>query len=65
MEELTREERVRQYAYTWYCFRKDNNRPGTPAQDWEKACHTVDAEDKAEIINADEKFKRRPSRMRA
>jgi len=43
----TREERIREYAYYWYEFRKLHGRPGTKEMDWEKAKHIVDQEDRA------------------
>ena len=63
-ENLTREERIRKYAYGWYEFRQHYSKFGTPEMDWFRAEHMVDAEDKAEIIAIEDKFKRQPSRMR-
>lgn len=45
---MTREERIKAYAYTWYEFRKQNKRPGNAQTDWEKAEHIVDSEDREE-----------------
>lgn len=64
MDTLTREERIKEYAYKWYEFRKHYGKHGSAEQDWEKAVHMVDAEDKAMIIEADDKLKHMPSRMR-
>jgi hypothetical protein len=41
----TREERIREYAYTWYQFRCANGVKGTPEGDWAKAEHIVNSED--------------------
>lgn len=41
----TKEERIREYAYSWYQFRVLNRRPGDAKKDWERAEHMVDAED--------------------
>ena len=63
-ETLTKEERIRNYAYTWYQLRQIHGRPGTPERDWQIAVHAVEAEDRAMVIEADDKFKHRPSRMK-
>jgi len=47
--ELSREERIREYAYAWYEFRVQNNRPGNHESDWRKAEHLVDSEEKVKI----------------
>ena len=46
MTDKTRDERIREYAYYWYEFRKLHGRLGTKEQDWEKARHIVDSEDR-------------------
>ncbi len=62
--ELTREERIKQYAWNWYQFRIQNNRPGTPEQDWAKAEHMVDAEDRTNLREAQMKYVRQHSKMK-
>ena len=57
-KELTREERIKEYAYTWYLFRKENGRIGTPEQDWEKAEHIVNAEDREKVKNVNSIYNR-------
>lgn len=63
-DKMTREERIKKYAYEWWQFRVMNNRPGTPEKDFEKAEHIVDNEDRLAVIEADYKFRSQPSRMR-
>jgi hypothetical protein len=63
-ENLTREERIRQYAWTWYQFRLQYGRPGTAENDWKKAEHCVEADDKAKMRDDEYHYKLRPSRMK-
>lgn len=63
-ENLTREERIRIYAYTWWQFRVIHRRPGTPEDDWHKAIHTVDAEDKAKMREDELQYQYQPSKTR-
>ncbi len=63
-ENLTREERIRNFAYIWWQFRMQYGRPGTPEDDWKKAEHCVDADDKAKMREDERQYVLRPSRMR-
>ena len=47
--ELSREERIREYAYAWYEFRVENSRPGSAESDWARGEHVVDSEEKVKI----------------
>jgi len=51
---MDREQRIREYAYTWYCFRRDNRRPGNAMTDWERALHIVEAEEREAVKQKEE-----------
>ena len=63
-ENLTREERINKYAYQWYEYYRDRGEPPDRLRDWLRGEHIVEAQDRAEIIGADYKFRLRPSRMK-
>ena len=45
---MTREERIKIYAFNWWRIRQENKMPGNHITDWEKAEHIVNGEDWAE-----------------
>ena len=56
---MTREERIRHYAYDWFEVYKERGYPPDPTRDWLKAEHLVDGEDEARIRQdmVDHKYK--------
>ena len=49
---LSREERIKKYAYEWYRIRLANGVKGNAITDWEKATHIVNGEDWAEQMRS-------------
>jgi hypothetical protein len=47
---LSREERIKKYAYEWYLIRKANNARGDSNGDWLRGEHMVNGEDWAEQL---------------
>jgi len=58
---LSREERIKKYAYEYYLRYK---KEGFPEDHLIKAEHIVNAEDRVMMMDMEYKFKHRPSRMK-